>query len=408
MATRTITINASTNPTYGGKINFSADLYTRTTLDSGDPQVAYDDSGIPTTDRIFAFFDLSTDPTSGGTITKVELLATVSSVSGTHAVDIVSGDANAGPGNPSSFGNDEVLYAECGPTGDYAGGGGATATPSAGAVAIQLGGNILATGGQSASINSSIANGIGHFVGISLSNEAAAGSVVFDASVGFGLRITYEEVMTYGPSTPTRDTRINEFAPTENYGVTTQCAVLSPFAGQRSAALLAFDVTSIPVGSTVSSATLLFKVAWNTLGAPQAAHVFALTRLFTEGTESGGTTNTGATWNKYNSAAQGGNNWTTAGGDWDATNGVAFNIPTGTSPLSIDVTTAVQQALDNHRISDIISLIVRTDATLGANQGAAVYLKEDGTASNRPTLEITYTEPSSLVGGSLMLLGVGK
>lgn len=193
MSATTITINASTNPTYGGKITQTGGtFYDRRNLDTNDPTAQFD--GVVGISRVFSFFDLSTDPTSGGTITKVELLATVSSVGGTHAVGVfgrVASFADAAPGVDPSIPSDEDLYIQCGGDGDPAL---ATLTPSTGALVSDLGADaITSVGAGISAIN-------GFFAGIALSNEAAAGSVVFDAAVGFRLRITFTPA---GPSAPT-------------------------------------------------------------------------------------------------------------------------------------------------------------------------------------------------------------
>lgn len=185
MATTTPTINATTNPTYGGYIEYDGvSSYIRSELNH-DPEAATDVSTY--TRRIFAFFDLSTDPTGGGTITKVELLATVNSVSGTHAVDICGGESSlaggGGPGVDPAFLADENLYIESGGSGNYL--QISTSTPSAGAWVVDLLNDGIAA------VQNGISSNTGFFSGIKLSNEAAAGSVVFDAAAGFGLRITY-------------------------------------------------------------------------------------------------------------------------------------------------------------------------------------------------------------------------
>lgn len=182
MATTTITITSSTNPSYGGRIVFDGAIYARTELDGGDVPVSFD--GGVNVSRAFAFFDLSTDPTFGGTITKVELLATVASVGGTH--EVVLSEGNADDLGISVALDDEFLYAAILGSMNPA----ATTTPSAGSLVVDLGANAIISAAGAISVASSFC------VGVYLSNEAAAGSVVFDAAAGFGLRITYTPVAT--------------------------------------------------------------------------------------------------------------------------------------------------------------------------------------------------------------------
>lgn len=188
-AEETITITSSTNPTYGGRIDFDGGAHTRQNLNINEPRAQADD---PELSRVFAFFDLSTDPTSGGTITKVELLATVNSVSGTHDLIAVSGPSNsggsaggAGPGVDPTTLDDGSLYLQCGTNGDYP----HIVTPittSVGALSVDLGVNGIDD------VIAGISANAGFFAGLLLNDEGTAGSVVFDATVGFGLRITFQ------------------------------------------------------------------------------------------------------------------------------------------------------------------------------------------------------------------------
>lgn len=191
MAETTITITEVTNPTYGGFVSFDGiDVYARQTLADQNPSVSADLGGEIW--RAFAFFDLSTDPTSGGTITKVELLATVNSVSGTHAVDFWTGDENFEGGNPSS--DPDIIFDGITGSKNSAATG---ITPSAGSLVQDLG-----TAGLS-DLQSAVTDGTFFGAYISLSNEGTAGSVVFDAATGFGLKITYTPAAS-GPGTQAR------------------------------------------------------------------------------------------------------------------------------------------------------------------------------------------------------------
>lgn len=200
MADTTITINASTNPTYGGHVDFDGtSTYDRDVLSDGNPTVEFD---TPNIKRAFAFFDLSTDPTSGGTITKVELLAEVLSVSGTDLINVCGGNSatggtgGPGPGVDPAALADSGLYSECDGNGDF-GNLAQEVNPSAGAIVIDLGANAITEAAAA------ILADTGFFAGIALADEGTAGSVVFKSTVGFGLRITYTPAAS-GPSTPAK------------------------------------------------------------------------------------------------------------------------------------------------------------------------------------------------------------
>ena len=113
-----------------------------------------------------------------------------------------------------------------------------------------------------------------------------------------------------------QDAWITSAGPTINNGAATDL-----IAGNQSASsdnrrgLLKFDLSSIPVGSTVNSATMsLYQHAQLDTSTPQLG-VYYATRSWTEGTGNGTATADGATWNTYNGI----NNCTTAGGDYNGT-----------------------------------------------------------------------------------------
>lgn len=203
-------------------------------------------------------------------------------------------------------------------------------------------------------------------------------------------------IQVLGPATPTRDAIIWENAPTANYGSRNSGLVGWPFTGQRSRHVLAWSVASIKPRSTIHAAILILPTLATTLTAPQPCRVNALTRMFTEGTENGGTTNTGVTWNKYNSAAEGGNNWTTAGGDLDSSVSATFFSPTSVVPVLVDVTAVVRLAMAQYQFNGLIGLIVLADTLLNENKVWTPWLREAATVANRPSLMIVYSEPPIL------------
>ncbi len=212
---------------------------------------------------------------------------------------------------------------------------------------------------------------------------------------------------TFGPVNPDRDTHIVELNPTFNYGqrntlwldwqTTGACRIL-----------LAWDVSSIPVGAVVSSATLAFVVQTNTLSGATGYHAYAMTPLshggavFIEGSGTGSATGDGATWDTCNGV----DSWNGpgAGDDYTTLNQSPFSVTTGETTKSIDVKTAVQVALDNYRDSNgRIALLLKRDDESGSSQLLRFWSNQASTPSDRPVLTINYT----LSKGAMTLLGVG-
>lgn len=198
------------------------------------------------------------------------------------------------------------------------------------------------------------------------------------------------------------DTTIYSNATSDNGGAgTSNRAGRTGTAGLRRL-LIKFDLSSIPAGATINSATLQFYVTHRTSGTP--AYVFALHRLtnaWVEGTGngqgSGGTVVTGATsWNyrQYSTVA-----WATAGGDYvgtisastsiAATNGITPQF-TGAGMVA-DVQNWVRGTQPNY------GWIMLGDESTGAANGARGFASAEATtASQRPLLTITYTPASSV------------
>lgn len=198
---------------------------------------------------------------------------------------------------------------------------------------------------------------------------------------------------TFGPSNPDRDTHISSFEPTYNFGQR-NTLWLDWFNPGGARMLMAWDVSSIPIGATVSSATLDFVIQSNGLSGATGYHAYpmevgdTLGVVFVEGSGTGSATGDGATWNTYNGV----DNWDTAGaGDDIIGPGSAFTVTTGETTKSIDVKIAIQAALDGCRDSNgRIALLLQRDDESGSSQTLRFWSNQAVTPANRPLLTIVY------------------
>ena len=94
-----------------------------------------------------------------------------------------------------------------------------------------------------------------------------------------------------------------------NHGVSTAIRVKT----DDRRALLSFDLSTIPVGASITSAILELYLETNATGTDVPVH--RVTRSWVEGTGDGAASDDGATWSTYDGV----NPWATAGGDYDAT-----------------------------------------------------------------------------------------
>jgi hypothetical protein len=113
------------------------------------------------------------------------------------------------------------------------------------------------------------------------------------------------------------DTRIFALNPTKNYGVGVDFSIgeYKAAAGDIRRSLIKFDLSTIPAGAAIVSATLTLtlKVAGGDYASNnRAARVYRTKRAWVEGTRYDAVDSppTGATWNRYDLT----NNWSTAGG----------------------------------------------------------------------------------------------
>jgi hypothetical protein len=127
---------------------------------------------------------------------------------------------------------------------------------------------------------------------------------------------TTPNTLNLQPGTTGVDTYIRSSNPSGNYGGDTILKIGKIGPGQ-SVALVQFDLSFIPAGSTILSAQFSL---YHTTGGNDMVSAFGVTKPWTEGTGAAGS---GATWSTYNGAQS----WATAGGDYDPALGVTIALP---------------------------------------------------------------------------------
>ncbi len=174
--------------------------------------------------------------------------------------------------------------------------------------------------------------------------------------------------------TGTRDTRIRSGSATSNFGTGTY---VSANGGVGDAALLKWDLSSIPIGSTIESVSFTFNI---TNATNSIYEIYALKKDWTED---------GATW----SAFAPNTGWTVAGAkdnaDRDPTVLGTLTAPAlglVTIQLNLDGINAVKSWVDNPNAN--FGIIIQD--YLNASDGVGFDSSEVTTVSNRPKLTVTY------------------
>ncbi|NNE45006.1 MAG: DNRLRE domain-containing protein, partial [Gemmatimonadetes bacterium] len=179
---------------------------------------------------------------------------------------------------------------------------------------------------------------------------------------------------------PTQDTFITTFAQTRNYGLWW----LLYDNGTRtltSRMMLQFDVSGIPPGAQITSASLGL---WHWLGDGRQDRIdlHAVTRPWVEGTGSSGS---GVTW----LTSDGSTPWATPGGDFNPTVLTFARTPRGTGWTRWDVTALVQQwvngAVPNHGV------LLKHRNENARNRRFHYFFSDESFVP--PRLVITYTLP---------------
>lgn len=158
-----------------------------------------------------------------------------------------------------------------------------------------------------------------------------------------------------------KDTLLNQGAPTTNYGSNNVLAVESACgagcAGNyNERTIIDFSLTSLPTGAIITSSTLSLYYE-NSAGSPSGRTVWVYPII-------GAGVNwvqAQATWNVYST----GNNWGTAGGDYSTTNGASTTVPSSTNVWM------------NWTVTSLVS-------SFWSNGTTTHFLLKDGTEGNNP------------------------
>lgn len=147
----------------------------------------------------------------------------------------------------------------------------------------------------------------------------------------------------------------------------------------RDRSLLRFDLSGVPAGATVTAAVLTLTATDTYGGNPSAEsmNIYRLTQSWTEG---------GVTWNRYDGVSP----WASGGGDYDATVWATSTAnPASGQQIAWDMTTLAQAWAGNTYAN--LGLILINSGTVNGLHFAS---KENGNASYRPFLALSYTTPT--------------
>ena len=172
-------------------------------------------------------------------------------------------------------------------------------------------------------------------------------------------------------STAGLDTYLDEFKPTFNYG-DTQNLKVSAVTGKALQSLLKFDLTSIPSGQTITSATLELRVN-NASVDSTIVTIHNVTKDWGEGN---------ANWTESNS----GINWANSGGDFDSTISASATTPSAQDWVSWDISDLVTDWVNG--TSANYGLMLGTTESGKSTQFSST---DAGLPANRPKLTISYS-----------------
>ncbi len=195
--------------------------------------------------------------------------------------------------------------------------------------------------------------------------------------------------------------RMEERFPGVNYGDATEGLVGTlGTADTLFHTVLSFDLSAIPSGATINSASLSLYETTDA-GSVSSAVQFDLHELTQSFVESQ------VTWDDYST----GNPWATAGGDYSATVLSSITVNPNTSSgvqtfaTSGDFTTVVQSALDGSESLELLLKLNDTDEA-GSSRYLFRFRTEDyGTVADRPLLTVDYTPVPEPASSALIVVG---
>ena len=182
-------------------------------------------------------------------------------------------------------------------------------------------------------------------------------------------------------ATAGKDNILDAGATTDNNATDDSFDVIMSGGSAARRGIIQFDLSSIPVGANVSSAILSLWTGSGLTNVNMSIH--RVTRTWTEA---------GSTWNTYD----GSNNWTTAGGDYDAAadaNATPSSTTAGTQ-TNWTITSLVQEWVDGTANN---GMIVKLTTESGNTTGHLFRSSDNADAATRPKLVITYTPPASFL-----------
>ena len=180
------------------------------------------------------------------------------------------------------------------------------------------------------------------------------------------------------------DTYLINADPNTNFGTDVDLIIQAYLYGNTLRhSILKFDFSALPVGATISAATLsLYYYSGTVAGRIYWAYELTQTAW----------TETGATWNKYD----GTNNWTTPGGDYTTTDGASLTMPTAPAWANWNVLALAQHFQSTHgEVAHF--LIIDGSENESGNYYSFLYSNNFTTnLSLRPKLVLTYTIPTNI------------
>lgn len=192
------------------------------------------------------------------------------------------------------------------------------------------------------------------------------------------------------PGTGSRDTYIEIASGTNSWGIDTVLWL----SYQGDLALLWFDLSAIPAGALITSASLsLYQSSAQSVPAGNTLSVYRVTKNWIEGATNGGTD--GATWNN----AGFGSPWTTPGGDYDPVATAVIPADTNNGWKTWDVSTLVSDWKNGTLANQ--GMLVAPSA--GINNMTFVSHDDASQPTRWPELSVSFLPPCSWMPPSTML-----
>jgi hypothetical protein len=200
--------------------------------------------------------------------------------------------------------------------------------------------------------------------------EYRAGDIETEVAFSAEVRESWNGVLSTANLAPSEDTYIDSNNSSTNFGSSTGMTIDKSGGGAgNQRALLNFDLSSIPAGATINSATLTMEAT--NIDGPLNIDVYEVLENWSEAN---------ATWDERDTATS----WTTAGGEFNATAEATLNT-SSTGQHTWDITALVQDWIDGTRVNN--GILVGSPDT-GTNV-TATYDSSEGSVS--PLLQIDYT-----------------